>query len=1590
MSKQRQFDQESNFPLLTPYTTKTLTTSTTSTNTHTQTISKPTSTISISRIGSTLSKPNPSRPRIPSKKISKRPNHWTNRYKSNKTTTTTNNNTDSSNATTPARSDTSLDPIHIQKKGFKWPVAGSKDYPKQKSIETQQQFAHALMSGQGLTVSQILPGLRREGVDDYRDTVLAVASCALDLQARTHSLSELIKTKPDIKTLATWIKQDMSVTSVAVWIQRAVHGEFVVIYDTRQLGDAIVAHYSNKNSNSNSNDDTNTEENNNIISIPTPTAKEIAAFLQVCGSGTSCTLSQDEDPHIDNNNSSSNSSNSYLYNLTIVPIFGKDGIVSGGLFLRDKCERHPRTKINVPTECSTADHIIAPYVASACAIHLAQHSCHASTQTELSKDDIDRARLWVDLYRLPIDVVALSSIATQDAIDLIESAAKELTNAQHCHFFVLDKVVMGQVTCSEKELNKEKNDNECGKHSLDTSPFSVLGYKAENLFFTPQEKEKESLPWTDRLWTTCSADVDDDIRAGRGGANQDREREYNIQENDGARFVRIKGCPEKRLLYVGRRGNQNQNNDNDNNSDSDSDNDNDSIYTASSVGGNPYSIVGRASDERKTIRAHFSYPSTPITGTATGEYTHSVLATPVFIGQDENDNDDNDNENNQSQKLLGVLLVSNKNAPEDEHFHLPQFTEQDEILLEGFALLADGIFRRALRLRQRDGADKEERAEKIRRLNAAHEMEHWESSLRHAMVRLASVSTFQGLQKALYECCVPAIRCESVVLAISPKGAHITLSKGVNDLDMDQGESMEHAMLSPEHLQVHDFDRTKHYTLWSSPSAAPIASTSMGLVMASVIEEGRHVACLDAAVVSDPSHLIPLPEEVINAIYVVVDEKEEGDKVQDVQEQAQEQQQDQNKVVDDIDQETKTEKDINEDQQNNNTNDKKIPDMETILVECCCSLSVPIFINNMSTTNGESSSDETSGEPYASLCCTNLDWSWEIYKGEKEITSLSMNELKKYDFFDTLNNPPQVQALLFLQLVAEQVTTTVERILERHRLEFELSRQPTSTLGRYSSLTRTEKENQKGCAFVADADVSELETHSLLAEDDHPGRIQPPRIPVVVGDKKTASRRHFLNNDSATSSSCIDPLIHAWCPTWWEYLESCRRTLHADQLILLTQPRALSNNDIDIDMKHESFYLNVVSSTEDDNLSNTNTSQQKWYEIVAPNSNLTTSSTYVPFHTEKGTGLDAWSESVRPASAPVSSKGSSRETILRTAMGTDASGEMEGGDVLRIRVELKDLKQKEHQEHKEEEEHQEEQEEHQEHQVHQVQEREEEGKGNNATKQSLCCYRYYYKLDLAGTFPTSLAVISRVGGNRLSKEELMYYRSVIDVVAGNLRLALLTNACRNKATRLRMALSIPATLVDLDEGCDTPRDRLRLMLRKSCNVLEGCTGACLALYNPSWEQMQIVAGWPKIQTDEDEEMGTFPEYTHAGSPVLLDDKITLRASIVGRNDMVLGVLDLLNVSLKDDLVVEFIQNGITKWFSFLLEKLALENIVEEGAAAAAEKVEAGNGGGGENMASDPITVHGVSALEALERDWETLEMDNHQKKFQSRLIHMLT
>jgi hypothetical protein len=42
-----------------------------------------------------------------------------------------------------------------------------------------------------------------------------------------------------------------------------------------------------------------------------------------------------------------------------------------------------------------------------------------------------------------------------------------------------------------------------------------------------------------------------------------------------------------------------------------------------------------------------------------------------------------------------------------------------------------------------------------------------------------------------------------------------------------------------------------------------------------------------------------------------------------------------------------------------------------------------------------------------------------------------------------------------------------------------------------------------------------------------------------------------------------------------------------------------------------------------------------------------------------------------------------------------------------------------------------------------------------------------------------------------------------------------------------------------------------------------------------------------------------------------------------------------------------------------------------------------------NKLNDSIQFHGVFALEALERTWDTVEMDQHQLTFQSKLIETL-
>ena len=124
------------------------------------------------------------------------------------------------------------------------------------------------------------------------------------------------------------------------------------------------------------------------------------------------------------------------------------------------------------------------------------------------------------------------------------------------------------------------------------------------------------------------------------------------------------------------------------------------------------------------------------------------------------------------------------------------------------------------------------------------------------------------------------------------------------------------------------------------------------------------------------------------------------------------------------------------------------------------SLIVPVW--------SESDGQDKHQKPYAMICCSVLNWTWNGDKTKNSFTeqqddmtdtptiptiptvpsatetngddappaSYSMEELKKYTLYDTLNNPPHVQALLFLQLVSEQVQITIGRINEKHKLEF--------------------------------------------------------------------------------------------------------------------------------------------------------------------------------------------------------------------------------------------------------------------------------------------------------------------------------------------------------------------------------------------------------------------------------------------------------------------------------------------------------------------------------------------------------------------------
>jgi hypothetical protein len=280
--------------------------------------------------------------------------------------------------------------------------------------------------------------------------------------------------------------------------------------------------------------------------------------------------------------------------------------------------------------------------------------------------------------------------------------------------------------------------------------------------------------------------------------------------------------------------------------------------------------------------------------------------------------------------------------------------------------------------------------------------------------------------------------------------------------------------------------------------------------------------------------------------------------------------------------------------------------------------------------------------------------------------------------------------------------------------------------------------------------------------------------------------------------------------------------------------------------------------------------------------------------------------------------------------------------------------------------------------------------------------QHYYHLNITpsiAVFPKTFACLKRAGGLPLSEEELDFFKASMDVVGSQLLMALKCNAFRHKASRLQLALSVPATLLGDTTGAEcSPRQRIELLLQRVCKVV-GCPNARLALYNPNWEEMQVVAGWPSLAPDD---IFSFPEPKDPGvvvkpSPTLKKEGASgaavtrqahfdLRASIVSQG-RIIGVVELLEfVDAPQSDVVRFVETGITKWITFLIEKLAMERVISEVHDMKASKSEKASS----PAEKSPPSVDGLrwDMAGVLNTEYGQNELLNQQRMFVSRVIEM--
>ena len=1386
------------------------------------------------------------------------------------------------------------------KKGRKQDVAPhanrqlrSKKEPKR---QAQQQFAEALIFRQGITVDQVFSGLHQNGVDDFRETVAAVVSCSLQVKSRSQKLASFSTSQPNLEALAAYLAADCTAASVSIWIMRS-NGTFTVAADTRQaavekrrnmeranreLQYSVRAQTNTKNYVDDSFLAPKPPDSSRILeSTPSEVSlkgkamesklystvnermqswmsdEEVKLAQKAVGTSSYMTEMRSYDPATSNYHKKGEirSRAPFKWSILIMPIAGRHETSSGVIILRDKIDVMCDSNVSennfaklksIPghlrTHFSSADTIIADNAASIATLSAQRFSVDIGTQTELTVEDMNRISTRASLFQLPIDNDRIKNINTYEAINLIETAAADLLGAQKGMLFLLDGAgetageagenmngkSQGSLVGSSK-LPSRVNIETDEKDLPDLSPNKFLDTELSH-------EDYDSLPWNRRLWALCRSSLKEDgsdvvDKAGRS-----------------AKFVSIPSQPTQCVLFVGHADAHT------------------SHRPESYLNDDPYNIVGRVAQSKKTLRTLFNYPDTPFTGAATGQYTHSLIATPIWNSSKADGF--HLTESFEEKHLLGVLLVSNKTEDDEKSAALdkiPSFSSEDCALIEGFSLIAGALIRRADALRRQEDDIERARQKRMALLSGNEEMEHWENSLIQSICELSRVNTLKKLYEALHTCCTNAVKCKRVSLVLGSACSHIWLQetnfqkaddKVANDsASAFQDESKPEATLSLEEVMLfHKESVTSKYICWYLPDCEPMSIEKLSEPMNEVMEHSAHIAGEAIRIVSsDCASTDDVFRSSKTSLAVPIYAGQSTPAVSD--------------------------------------NGADLP----VGFIYCTSAEMYMTDDEIASRRHRQAKarqiDAALDMAFATNTSSHHSASDDGSKSEKMTIYLQIDEIRRLSIQNTEANSREVQSLLYLRLLADQVTDVINRVFSNHEMQFKIARMNTASFGLKN---RIEKEVSKSESseseidFLAMANLHSMD--SMITEESY----GPMKISVPLP--------HSRKIESSKTRS--------WVPTWWEYIGSCRETLHATQLLLVAQPQeACTDSD-----------------------SANNVSAEGWVILQEPIGNSAGN--------EKGGGF-----TIPFAPAEGVSQWAKKQTSV-------------DGQFQAFEADMPDL------------------------QGHQL-------------------MQNYYLLPRASprgistcdVLPKVYAYLVRAGGPPLSEEEIEFFKASMDVVGSQILLAIKCHAYKNYANRLQLALSVPATLLGVEESEEnfTCR-RAELLLERSCMILE-CESGKLSVYNPGWEEMQTVAGWPSLSSSElvsfpvPKSLGVFVEKSsRVGSDSARkgtgNDTFDLRASIVSQN-RVIGMVEFLKFQFepKHD-TIQFVETGVSNWFAYFLEKIAMEEVISE---VQAIQNDAGRAVDFDKKVSSAVRWKTTQAVNA---EFGLDELANQQSMFMSRVVEL--